>query len=56
MGNDGKRMIRKGFDREGWLRKNKGLVVPNVDGPRGEVLRAYHHSKLTIHPSGNKMY
>ena len=56
MGIDGKRMIKQGFDREGWLRKNGGQVVPNVDGLRDEVLRAYHHSKLTIHPGGNKMY
>ena len=43
-------------DREGWLRKQGRLVVPDIDGLRDEVLRECHHSKLTIHPGGNKMY
>ena len=43
-------------DREGWLRKQGRLVVPSIDGLRDEVLRECHHSKLTIHPGGNKMY
>ncbi|MDQ4222763.1 integrase zinc binding domain-containing protein, partial [Pseudomonas aeruginosa] len=45
-----------GVDRQGWLRKEGRLCVPNVDGLREEVLREGHHSKLTIHPGGNKMY
>ena len=43
-------------DQDGWLRKQGRLVVPDVDGLRNEVLRECHHSKLTIHPGGNKMY
>lgn len=43
-------------DREGWLRKEGRLRVPNVNGLREEVLREGHHSKLTIYPRGNKMY
>ena len=43
-------------DREGWLRKEGRLCVPNVDGLREEVLREGRHSKLTIHLGGNKMY
>ena len=43
-------------DREGWLRKRGQLVVLDIDGLRDEVLRECHHSKLTIHPGGNKMY
>ena len=42
--------------REGWLQKQGRLVVPDIDGLRDEVLRECHHSKLTIHPGGNKMY
>ena len=49
-------MNKYGLDRDGWLRKNWRLVVPNVNGLIDEVLREFHHSKLTIHPSGNKMY
>ena len=43
-------------DREGWLRKRGRLVVPDIDGLRNEVLRECHHSTLTIHCGGNKMY
>ena len=48
----------KGFevDREGWLRKQGRLVVPDIDELRNEVMKESHHSKLTIHPGGNKMY
>ena len=48
----------KGFevDREGWLRKQGRLVVPDIDELRSEVLKESHQSKLTIHPGGNKMY
>ena len=53
---DGEEMNLYGLDRDGWLRKNGRLVVPNVNGLRDEVLRECHHSKLTIHPGGNKMY
>ena len=53
---DGEKMNKYGIDREGWLRKDGRLVVPNVNGLRDEALRECHHSKLTIHPSGNKMY
>ena len=35
---------------------NRRLVLPNVNGLRDDVLRECHHSKLTIHPGGNKMY
>ena len=49
-------MNKYGLDRDGWLRKNGKLVVPNVNGLRDEVLSEFHHSKLTIHPGGNKMY
>ena len=43
-------------NREGWLRNQGRLVVPDIDGLRDEILRECHHSKLMIHPSGNKMY
>lgn len=43
-------------DRDGWICKDGRLCVPNVDGLREEVLREGHHSRLTIHPGGNKMY
>jgi len=56
MGIDGEEMNKYGLDREGSLRKNGRLVVPNVNGLRDEVLRECHHSKLTIYPTGNKMY
>ena len=56
MGIDGEEMNKYGLDREGSLRKNGRLVVPNVNGLRDEVLRECHHSKPTIHPGGNKMY
>ena len=56
MGIDGERVNKYGLEREGWLRKNGRLVVPNVNALRDVVLRECYHLKLTIHPSGNKMY
>ena len=49
-------MNEYGLDRDRWLRKNGRLYVTNVNGLRDEVLRECHHSKLTIHPGGNKVY
>ena len=39
MGIDTKEMNNYGLDREGWLRKNERLVVPNISVLRDEVLR-----------------
>jgi len=42
-------------DRDSWLRKNEQLVVPDLDGLRGEVMMECHRSRLTTHLDGNKM-
>lgn len=43
-------------DHEGFLQMAGKLYVPDVDGLRKEVRIEGHHSKLTIHLGGNKMY
>ena len=43
-------MNKYGLDRDGWLRKNGRLVVPNVNGLRDEVLRECHRSKTDYTP------
>ena len=53
--------IVSGMDTEGWehsadwgLRYQGGLFVPR--GCREDVMRESHHSRLTVHPGGTKMY
>ena len=47
---------RYSVDREGWLRKDGRLYVPDIDELILEVLRECHRSRMTIHPGGDKMY
>ena len=47
---------RCSIDDRGWLRQDGRLCVPQVRDLVKTVLEEAHHSKLTIHPSGDKMY
>ena len=47
---------RYSIDREGWLRRDGRLCVPDIEELISEVLHECHRSRMTIHPGGNKMY
>ena len=44
------------FGRDGVLRYQGRLCVPNVDGLRNQVLEEVHGSRYFIHPGSTKMY
>ena len=47
---------RYSIDDRGWLRRDGRLCIPQVRDLVKTVLEEAHHSKLTIHPGGDKMY
>ena len=54
---------QSGIDDEGWsihedggLRYGGRVVVPQLIDLRKEILREFHCSRFTVHPSGTKMY
>ena len=49
-------LTRYSIDDKGWLRRDGRLCVPQVRDLVKMVLEEVHHSKLTIHPGGDKMY
>ena len=44
------------IDEQGVVRYKDRLVVPSNEELKRKVLNEAHHSKLSIHPSSNKMY
>ena len=49
-------LARYTIDDKGWLRCDGRLCVPRVGDLVHRVLEEAHHSKMTIHPGGGKMY
>ena len=47
---------RCSIDAKGWLRLDGRLCVPQTRDLVKTILEEAHHSKLTIHPGGDKMY
>ena len=47
---------RYSIDDKGWLRRDGRLCVPQTRDLVKKVLEEAHHSKMTIHPGGYKMY
>ena len=47
---------RYSIDDKGWLRQDGRLCVPQARDLVKTVLEEVHHSKLTIHSGGHKMY
>ena len=55
--------VQSGTGDEGWtihadgsLRYMGRVVVPQLTDLREEILREFHYSRFSIHPSGTKMY
>ena len=49
--------IKEGFEyRDGILKMNKRIYVPNREELRQKILDETHRSKYTIHPGATKMY
>ena len=44
------------IDDKGWLRRDGRLCVPQAKELVKKVREEAHHSKMTIHPGGDKMY
>ena len=44
------------IDEKGCLRRDGRLCVPQTGSLIKAVLEEAHHSKMTIHPGGDKMY
>ena len=44
------------MDDRGYLRRDGRLCVPRVEDLMRAVLEEAHHSRMTIHPGGDKMY
>ena len=44
------------IDEQGVVRYKDRLVVPSNEELRRKILNEAHHSKLSIHPSSNKMH
>ena len=49
-------LSRYSTDDRGWLRRDGRLCVPRVGSLLRTVLEDAHHSRMTIHPGGDKMY
>ena len=49
-------LARYTIDDKGWLRRDGRLCVPRVGDLVNKVLEEAHHSRMTIHPGGDKMY
>ena len=47
---------RYAIDEKEWLRRDGRLCVPQTRSLIKAVLEEAHHSKMTIHPGGDKMY
>ena len=47
---------RYSIDDKGWLRRDGRLCIPQARDLVKMVLEEAHHSKMTIHPGGDKMY
>ena len=47
---------RYSLDDRGYLRRDGRLCVPRVEDLLRTVLEEAHHSRMTIHPGGDKMY
>ena len=41
---------------DGSLRYREGVVVPQSEDLREEILREFHCSRFTVHPGGTKTY
>ena len=56
--------VQLGTGEEGWVIHTDGslryrgrvLVVPQLTNLREEILKEFHCSRFTVHPSGTKMY
>ena len=55
--------VQSGTGDEGWTMHSDGslrykgrVVVPQLKDQREEILREFHCSRFTVHPSGTKMY
>ena len=44
------------IDEQGVVRYKDRLVVPSNEELKRKIFNEAHHSKLSIHPGGNKMY
>ena len=44
------------IDEQGVMKYKDRLVVPSNEELKRKILNEAHHSKLSIHPSSNKMY
>ena len=51
-----KHLQRYSIDGRGYLRRDGRMCVPQVDDLMRAVLEEAHHSRMTIHPGGDKMY
>ena len=58
-----KDQVQSGTGDEGWtihsdgsLRYRGRVVVPQLTDLREEILRKFHCSRFSVHPSGTKMY
>ena len=56
-------MVQSGTGDESWtvhadgsLRFRGRVVVPQLTDLREKILREFHYSRFTVHPSGTKMY
>ena len=49
-------LSRYAIDGKGWLQRDGRLFVPQTGCLIKEVLEEAHHSKMTNHPGGDKMY
>ena len=47
---------RYSINNRGWLRRDGRLCVPRASDLLRAVLEEAHHSRMTIHPDGDKMY
>ena len=55
-GESSSHLSRYSTDGRGWLRRDGRLCVPRVGSLLKTVLEEAHHSKMTIHTGGDKMY
>ena len=51
-----KHLQRYSMDCKGWLRRDGRMCVPRIGDLMRTVLEEAHHSQMTIHPGGDKMY
>ena len=55
--------VRSSISDEGWIMHSNGslrhrgwVVVPQLEDLREEILKEFHCSHFTVHPSGMNMY